>query len=353
MQIHADTRGGARPRGRTLLRLLSRALLAAGLALALPAAVLGQVTFTSQATVSYQLSGLTRQSGFSDVHYGAGETLSTNNPFAQPVQVSKSVGGTLGSGGAMSSLFADVNGVGSAGLMRAAFSGSTSASWTTNQTSTGQLNGTSHVTVSWRDAYIVSGNPANPQPGRALIVQSFLNVSGNMGYTLTDPALEFGNDFAGSYVAMSMQLFGQDNFGRPLFPGQSAAEQDQTRTGLGPGVIHIPPPGIVPVQLQVLEGEMATMRFELRVSASASSTTASQYFGADSTSTTFNADFGHTITWGGITSVTDAATGQPVTGWSIASASGVNYANPVPEPASALPLLALAAVAIRRRPLNG
>jgi hypothetical protein len=48
--------------------------------------------------------------------------------------------------------------------------------------------------------------------------------------------------------------------------------------------------------------------------------------------------FGHTFSWGGVTSVTDAVTGQPITDWTLTSDSGFDYANPappVPEPSSA------------------
>jgi hypothetical protein len=49
-----------------------------------------------------------------------------------------------------------------------------------------------------------------------------------------------------------------------------------------------------------------------------------------------DADYGHTIEWGGITSVIDETTGLPDTDWSIESASGFDYAHPaeVPEPGS-------------------
>ena len=50
------------------------------------------------------------------------------------------------------------------------------------------------------------------------------------------------------------------------------------------------------------------------------------------------ADFAHTLSWGGITSVTDADTGQPITNYTLTSASGFDYthpfAGPIPEPGS-------------------
>jgi hypothetical protein len=51
------------------------------------------------------------------------------------------------------------------------------------------------------------------------------------------------------------------------------------------------------------------------------------------------AQFSHTLSWGGITSVTDADTGQPITDCTLTSASGFDYthpfAGPGPEPAPA------------------
>ncbi len=51
-----------------------------------------------------------------------------------------------------------------------------------------------------------------------------------------------------------------------------------------------------------------------------------------------DADFSHTLSWGGILSVTDAVTGEPVDDWAIASANGFDY-SAVPEPSSGLLLL--------------
>ena len=47
------------------------------------------------------------------------------------------------------------------------------------------------------------------------------------------------------------------------------------------------------------------------------------------------ASFGHTFTWGGITSVVDADTGQPITDWTLTSASGVDWADAAPGPSAA------------------
>ena len=55
----------------------------------------------------------------------------------------------------------------------------------------------------------------------------------------------------------------------------------------------------------------------------------------------FDAEFQHTLRWGGIESVRDATTGEPITDWTITSDSGFDYSKPadVPEPTSAILLL--------------
>jgi hypothetical protein len=59
-------------------------------------------------------------------------------------------------------------------------------------------------------------------------------------------------------------------------------------------------------------------------------------------------DFTNTVTWNGINQVLDN-NGNPVAGWSMTSASGTNWAGPVPEPASFAALGLGAATLLRRR----
>jgi len=49
------------------------------------------------------------------------------------------------------------------------------------------------------------------------------------------------------------------------------------------------------------------------------------------------AQFSHTLSWGGITSVTDADTGQPITDYTLTSASGFDYTHPFAGPGPDLP----------------
>jgi hypothetical protein len=59
------------------------------------------------------------------------------------------------------------------------------------------------------------------------------------------------------------------------------------------------------------------------------------------------ADFGHTFRWTGVESIVDA-NGQAITDYTLTAASGADYVNPVPEPAS-MAALAIGAGGILRR----
>jgi hypothetical protein len=56
-----------------------------------------------------------------------------------------------------------------------------------------------------------------------------------------------------------------------------------------------------------------------------------------SSTSVLTGDYHDTLTWGGITSLVNAATGEPVENWTITSESGLDYSKPfVPEPSSAV-----------------
>ena len=80
-----------------------------------------------------------------------------------------------------------------------------------------------------------------------------------------------------------------------------------------------------------------------------------QNLGSGTAASTFNANFENTLEWGGITSVTRASTGEPITDWSVTSESGFDYSQvfPIPEPSVLILLFTAAAtLALRRRRLN-
>jgi hypothetical protein len=67
-------------------------------------------------------------------------------------------------------------------------------------------------------------------------------------------------------------------------------------------------------------------------------------------SNNYDVDVTHSLDWDGITGdPIDEGTGLPVTDWSITSASGFNYANAVPEPATWAIALCLISLAYTQR----
>ena len=328
---------------RHLLGFLAAAVLSG---IAFCSGAFAQVTsFPSSATVSYNLAGQLIGIGESGVPFGDDEQASTSNPFANPVQLNGSING----GSAGPTATATATATASAGLLRAGVDGTAAATWPAGGANESRLNASSLVT--WTDYCLVLGNPAQPQPFRPLVVQALLNVGGLLSVTPTpDPSFP---GFSAAFGDVKLRLTGRDEANRNLLappPFLYAGDYGHETAGSGDyrGItIHQTPIPVIAVTLNLLEGQPAFMSFSMEVVAAANAKN-SPYFAAGSTSVTFNGDFTHTLSWGGITSVTDANTGQAVPGWSVESASGANYANAIPEPAG-LMFFALAAGGLRRR----
>jgi hypothetical protein len=261
---------------------------------------------------------------------------------------------TLGSGGTSASISANAHVTASAGLMRAGIDGVVTASWAqTGQFSSARLS-TAVARVVWQDYFqmrsvVSSGDPTYLVPGTPVIVDALLNIGGTMDINFsTDPN-------ALTQADLDLVIVGTDGANRNLLPtppfgfwGQEFQSSNSTEVP-----IHHPPPSVIPVRMMVNIDLPTSMSFlmEVRADAMARNT---KYVGPGSASTTFDANFTHTLSWGGITSVTDANSGLPVSNWSIISASGVDYAHAVPEP-SALALLAaywLPLITRRGRPIR-
>jgi hypothetical protein len=100
-----------------------------------------------------------------------------------------------------------------------------------------------------------------------------------------------------------------------------------------------PPPLSIPLNFTVTSGSYIPIYYSMMISGS-------EEIGANS-SASYDLNLSHSLVWNGIDSVTDDATGETVTDWSITSESGVDYSKPVsdvPEP-SRLAIAGLGAVA--------
>lgn len=120
--------------------------------------------------------------------------------------------------------------------------------------------------------------------------------------------------------------------------------------------INTPAPQFIPLNVVMKVGlpHEITYTLEVQVAGDASSDAAVSPGFADIAAYGY---FANTLKWGGITSVTDVATGNVVSEWAITAASGFDYSQPypVPEPAT-IPLLlftaAMAAARFRQRKLG-
>jgi len=320
-----------------------------GFGLACPSRGFAQgAEFTYEASASYSLLGNTSVGGV-EKPLGAVNSLTTLNPLTQPASLAGSISDQRGDGGSSISLAANAEVFASAGLMRARLNGGTSVTEAPGTPASSAVLRDSSAKVSWRDGYLIHGNPFDPHPGRQLLVQAFLNVGGSFATNV--PAVGFGIG-TGSQVQLSLIVNARDQLGRnllattPAYNGAFGFEYNNSDPNFEP--LPRPPPGVIPLQLIVLESVVAELRFEMDVRAAAASGSQMTFGNTFSTSTTFDADFGHTITWGGITGITDAATGAAVEGWRVQSASGVNYAVAVPEPA-AMALVGVGGLLLGRR----
>jgi hypothetical protein len=104
-----------------------------------------------------------------------------------------------------------------------------------------------------------------------------------------------------------------------------------------------PPPTTIPLTIFGAIGQDVELDYTLKFTGTAISSNG--FNEGDNADGTFAGTFGHTLAWGGIDSVNDATTGEPITDISFTSASGFDYTKPVPEPSS-LALLSLGGLAL-------
>jgi hypothetical protein len=180
-------------------------------------------------------------------------------------------------------------------------------------------------------------SPAAP-PGFLFAVESTLHLSGT--------AVAGGpvGGFRVGRAETKLTLFPTDFLMTPPHPGASFAyavdNLDHSETN------SFPAPTEIPIVLLTVNEETATIGLALRVTGQAASS--SGITTAGNVLATFEGDFSKTLTWGGITRVTDAETGEEIADWTVASGSGFDYSRPfeVPEPPGSFPSAAVAGLAI-------
>ena len=197
--------------------------------------------------------------------------------------------------------------------------------------------GLASVIARWQDTAVVSFDGL---PGQSIIAAGTLVIDGPMSVTITgDPV-----DNRDAQAQVRLQLRGE---GIPSPPNNGYFGYSFDNLGHSGSVVK-PPPLIVPTAITMKNGEAHTIDYSLELSATA--VIVSNALTAGFGDARFFANFSQTVRWGGITSVRNAATGAPITNWTITSASGFDYSHGVPEPSCVVLLMTMVAMLPMRRP---
>jgi hypothetical protein len=245
-----------------------------------------------------------------------------NDFEAFPISLEKDFAESSGSARGKSTAFVSVAAHAETGSLRVDVSGDLGRdSSATSQIGEAQLI-SAIVQARWQDTTILS-NRLNPMPGRLIHLKSVLELDGNVVTSVLGTPPSGGSRLAASQVSLSLaggRVLGVSPLPIPPYDSQYFAESHAS-TSLTVGVTR-PAPEMIDVNLFATEGELFTMDILMEARASGTAR-CNSYFSAfgNSFSTSFSASFGHTLRWGGITSVTDAQTGEPIEGWVITSAS--------------------------------
>jgi hypothetical protein len=183
-------------------------------------------------------------------------------------------------------------------------------------------------------------------PGSEVVVHAQLNLEGDSTPTVfgelpqgmpnddrIDGSASISVDISGSWIAVSQGP-------NPHKLGDAGGAVAQAYAG-GSSVMNSgsPPPSTIFLDETFVAGVPQLMGYTMTVDAFG---TMQNYDDINKKTGSIFAvgGYGDTLSWGGITSITDTA-GNPITGWTVTSASGFDYTQPAPEPA-AFVLMAIA-----------
>ncbi len=204
----------------------------------------------------------------------------------------------------------------------------------------------------WSDTFTIDGGALNGTPGH---LSARLRVDGNFTHSFSDDSGSTSY-WEGAWLSQG--------YGVTISMAQNNQNIHYTNAGQGWTVsnrgieehdLTTREPGLWTIEADFVFG--VPIDLYLNAGVSVYSTTGSFCGGEcgegvlSNASVSATADFGHTIAWGGFASVTSG--GNPVTGYTVSSLSGFNYAAPVPEPetwAMMLAGLGLLGGLTRRRP---
>ncbi len=187
------------------------------------------------------------------------------------------------------------------------------------------------VTAGWSDTATIE---TDLLPfGFPIRANGSLLLEGSVGAT------SFGELAANSHFTQGSIGVLLDSFGDVTVPqGKGASANDNIAHQF---VSNQQPEGLIPVTIEAVNGGRTIIGARLTLTVHAEAETISLFppvLGEVGTSVFGN--LGSTVRWGGISSVIDLTTGQPIENWTITSASGLDYSKPaqesVPEPTALL-----------------
>ena len=300
--------------------------------------VFAAASFGASATIN--MSGLVLEFPVVPTQPANGVSLFKSQRNDRPLERQASVTGSESALGQIASARSDGAASSAIGVLRAFVSGAADARSTADpispfKVSTASVDST--LSAGWNDTATILGLPS----GRLVTVHATLNYGG-----LLEESVNVTEGVNSAQASALVSVAGTGilvSTSGGIFERTSPATRNVTN-----------PPKTVPISIVVQAGQPFALNYTLNVrgtitlAANLPAVTTSRDFRSLSEGT-FKADFSHTVSWAGISSVTDANTGEILDNWSITSLSGFDYAAPAPVPLPASGLLLGASLLLLQR----
>lgn len=179
--------------------------------------------------------------------------------------------------------------------------------------------------------------PTPDMVGDYFQVETYWNLHGSIIPIVTGGNPPTNNSVYNTQAVSSANLYVQGTGIDSVYSSQAAAGDVVSVDAFGNmSQVVTPTPTTIPVVIDGYWGVPQNVGFELSLHSYAFAQTGDIYYRTGAAANV-DADFSHTLSWGGITTITDA-NGNPVpAGWSVTSTSGYDWSQAaVPEPSSAV-----------------
>jgi hypothetical protein len=186
------------------------------------------------------------------------------------------------------------------------------------------------------------GTPGDATAGKTVHLTNAMTLTGVTDHSeaFVIPTPVNGNDFVEAGVTVGLFITGSGIAPGPYSGGRYFNTVDAASASAG-GLIHIEnaAPPTVTFAMDFIVGQPTPVFWSIEGNGVAivNDRDALTHFHGQAS---FDEDFSHTLTWGPVTTVTDAVTGEVIHDWTITSQSGFDYGSPVsdgspvPEPAT-------------------